>query len=159
MNYSRKKSADVAVAEPAAASPYVRMGQLVGRKIESEADVLALVRKGLPARAALGFAEKRVVDPKLIAPESTLRRRVERNHHPILTCLTVDESERMMRLARITSLAESLFGDEAKARAWLSTPRALVSGEPPMSPLALAITESGARIVESILLRVEYGMP
>ena len=76
MNYSRKKSADVAVAEPAAASPYVRMGQLVGRKIESEADVLALVRKGLPARAALGFAEKRVVDPKLIAPESTLRRRV-----------------------------------------------------------------------------------
>ncbi len=154
MNYSRKKSAALAVAEPAVVSPYVRMGQLVGRKIESEADVLALVRKGLPARAALGFAEKRVVDPKLIAPESTLRRRVEHNQ-----LLTVDESERMMRLARITSLAESLFGDEAKARAWLGAPRAFVSDEPPISPLALATTESGARIVESMLLRVEYGMP
>jgi len=154
MNYSRKKSTVSVVAEPKLASTYLRMGQLIGRKIESEADVLALVRKGLPARAAVGFAEKRVVDLKLIAPESTLRRRVYHNQ-----LLTVDESERMMRLARITSLAESLFGDEATASNWLVTPRSLLPEEKSISPLALAITESGARIVESVLLRVEHGMP
>lgn len=153
MNYSRRKSAAGAVAEPALASPYQRMGQLIGRKIESEADVLALVRKGLTAKSAMGFAERRVVDPKLIAPESTLRRRVENNQ-----LLTVDESERMMRLARITSLAEALYGDEAKAKAWLGTAARFVSDADPISPLELSVTESGARIVESIILRVEHGM-
>ncbi|MBI2396205.1 MAG: DUF2384 domain-containing protein [Xanthomonadales bacterium] len=64
-----------------------------------------------------------------------------------------------MRLARISSRAEGLFGDPARARAWLLTPKVLVAGEPPISPLALAATESGARIVESTLLRVEHGMP
>lgn len=154
MKYLRKKSAASAVAEPTLANPYLRMGQMVGRKIESEADVLLAVRKGLSARAAVGFAEGRSVDLKLIAPDSTLRRRVENNQ-----LLTVDESERMMRLARISSRAEGLFGDPARARAWLLTPKVLVAGEPPISPLALAATESGARIVESTLLRVEHGMP
>ncbi|MBK6727882.1 MAG: DUF2384 domain-containing protein [Xanthomonadales bacterium] len=154
MKYAHKKPAASAVAEPKLASPYLRMGQMVGRKLETEADVLLAVRKGLSARAAVGFAEGRAVDPKLIAPESTLRRRVENNQ-----LLTVDESERMMRLARISSRAEGLFGDQAKARVWLLTPKALVSGEPPISPLELAITESGARIVESTLLRAEHGMP
>lgn len=142
-----------AVAEPKFANPYLRMGQLVGQKIESESDVLALVRKGLPARSVLGFPDKRVLDLKLIAPESTLRRRVENNQS-----LTVDESERMMRFARITSLAEGLFGSEARAKAWLSKPGRFVAGADPVSPLELATTESGARIVEAIILRVEHGM-
>lgn len=60
--------------------------------------MLQAVRKGLSARAAVGLAEGRAVEPRRIAPESTLRQRVE-NNQP----LTVDESERMMRLARIGS--------------------------------------------------------
>jgi putative toxin-antitoxin system antitoxin component (TIGR02293 family) len=154
MRYTRKKAAASAVAEPRLMSTYARMGQLVGQKIESESDVLALVRKGLPARSVLGFPDKRVLDLKLIAPESTLRRRVENNQS-----LTIDESERMMRLARITSLSEGLFGDEAMAKAWLSKPGRFVAGSDPISPLELATTESGARIIESVLLRVEHGMP
>ena len=70
----------------------------------------------------------------------------------------VDESGRTMRLARISSLANSFFGDEQKAHAWLTTPRMMVAGEEPISPLALADSESGALVVESLLMRVEYGM-
>ncbi len=153
MSAPTKLSKTHAVAEPKLANPYLRMGQLVGQKIESESDVLALVLKGLPARSVLGFPDKRVLDLKLIAPESTLRRRVENNQS-----LTVDESERVMRFARITSLAEGLFGSEARAKTWLSTPGRFVTGTDPLSPLELATTESGARIVESIILRVEHGM-
>lgn len=153
MSAPTKLSKTHAVTEPKLANPYLRMGQLVGQKIESESDVLALVRKGLPARSVLGFPDKRVLDLKLIAPESTLRRRIENNQS-----LTVDESERVMRFARITSLAEGLFGSEARAKTWLSTPGRFVTGTDPLSPLELATTESGARIVESIILRVEHGM-
>ncbi len=71
---------------------------------------------------------------------------------------TVDESGRTMRLARISSLANSIFGDEQKAHAWLTTPRMLVAGEEPISPLALADSESGALVVESLLMRVDHGM-
>ena len=153
MSIPRKRSKVAPAGDAKLANPYLRMGELVGEKIESESDVLALVRKGLPARSVLGFPDRRVLDLKLIAPESTLRRRVENRQS-----LTVDESERMMRLARITSLAEGLFGDEARAKAWLSKSEQFVPGDARVSPLELATTESGARIVEAIILRVEHGM-
>jgi putative toxin-antitoxin system antitoxin component (TIGR02293 family) len=71
---------------------------------------------------------------------------------------TVNESGRIMRLARVSSLAKNLFGNDQKAHDWLTTPRILVAGEEPISPLALAGSESGAIFVESLLKRVEYGM-
>lgn len=132
---------------------YARMGELVGERIRSETDVLGIVRKGLPAAAVFGFAREFTLDPALVAASSTLRRRASKNE-----ALTVEESERLMRIARVTSLAEALYDDEARAKRWLEKPGAFVPGEPPITPLALAATEAGARIVESVIQRVAYGM-
>jgi len=132
---------------------YVRMGELVGQTIRSETDVLGVVRKGLPASAVFSFAREFTLDPELVAPASTLRRRAGKNE-----ALTVEESERLMRIARVTSLAEALYDDEVLAKRWLSKPGAFVPGAAPISPLALAATEAGARIVESVIQRVAYGM-
>lgn len=148
--YSKPKPAAARTGRP---TMYARMGELVGQTIRSETDVLGVVRKGLPASAVFGFAREFTLDPELVAPSSTLRRRAGKNE-----ALTVEESERLMRIARVTSLAEALYNDEERAKRWLGKPGAFVPGEPAISPLALAATEAGARIVESVIQRVAYGM-
>jgi putative toxin-antitoxin system antitoxin component (TIGR02293 family) len=67
--------------------------------------------------------------------------------------LTHDESDRAVRIARITSQAEEVFGDDAKAARWLRKPKARFEGR---VPLELLRTEAGSRIVEEMLLQIDY---
>jgi putative toxin-antitoxin system antitoxin component (TIGR02293 family) len=135
-------------------SLFVRMGELVGKRMSSQADVLTVVLSGLPAKGVYRFADAYGIDPSIVAPSSTLRRRATKDE-----ALTVDESERLMRIVRVTSLAESLYEDDDRAKQWLATAAAFVPGREPISPLELAATESGARIVEEVIQRVAHGMP
>lgn len=151
--YAKRAPKPVTAAGAARPTMYARMGELVGQRICSETDVLGIVRKGLPASAVFGFAREFMLDPALVAASSTLRRRASKNE-----ALTVEESERLMRIARVTALAEALYDDEARAKRWLEKPGVFVPGEPPIAPLALAATEAGARIVEAVIQRVAYGM-
>jgi putative toxin-antitoxin system antitoxin component (TIGR02293 family) len=68
--------------------------------------------------------------------------------------LTHEESDRAVRLARVISLAEEIFGEEAKAGRWLRKPKARFSGR---APLELLRTDAGARLVEEMLLQLDYG--
>lgn len=66
------------------------------------------------------------------------------------------ESERILRISRLFSLAVELFeGDKQSARNWLVIPIKALNG---MTPLELARTEVGAREVESLIGRLEYGV-
>jgi putative toxin-antitoxin system antitoxin component (TIGR02293 family) len=58
------------------------------------------------------------------------------------------------RVARITSQAEEVFGDEAKAARWLRKPKTRFEGR---VPLELLRTDAGSRIVEEMLLQIDYG--
>lgn len=68
--------------------------------------------------------------------------------------LTVDESDRAVRLLRIQSLAERAFGDAQKAAVWLRRPHHELNNE---APLQAARTEVGGRLVESLLAKIMYG--
>jgi len=57
-------------------------------------------------------------------------------------------------MARITSLAEEVFGDETKASHWLRTAKVRFAGQ---SPLNMLRTEAGARLVEEMLLQIDFG--
>jgi putative toxin-antitoxin system antitoxin component (TIGR02293 family) len=85
---------------------------------------------------------------RLIVPRRTLAHR--RTQHELLTH---DESDRAVRIARITSQAEEVFGDDAKAARWLRKPKARFEGR---VPLELLRTEAGSRIVEEMLLQIDY---
>ncbi len=65
-----------------------------------------------------------------------------------------EDSNRTLRLLRVQSLAEDAFGDTEKANRWLRRPLAELGGE---SPLALAETEAGARLVETIIGKIAWG--
>lgn len=72
--------------------------------------------------------------------------------NPVVKPAVVD---RLGRFNRIFKQAVDLFEDEAEAWRWLSTPKSVLDNHTPLSFLA---TDAGAKQVEEILYRAEYGM-
>jgi putative toxin-antitoxin system antitoxin component (TIGR02293 family) len=70
--------------------------------------------------------------------------------------LTPDESEKLLRVARVFASAVGLFeGDREEARRWLSTPKRALGGRVPLETIR---TEIGAREVEDLIMRIEHGV-
>ncbi len=102
------------------------------------------VLKGV-ARA--GFSDGEV--ERFIIPQRTRRHRAERGQP-----LTMDESDRTVRLLRVQTIAEDVFEDVAKAATWLRRPLSEFGGE---TPLVMSQTEAGARVVEGVLAKIAWG--
>jgi putative toxin-antitoxin system antitoxin component (TIGR02293 family) len=134
---------------------YRKLGgrEILGREIASEADLARLVRRRMPLRALSylkarsGFSDQEI--SRFVIPERTQRHRKAKRQP-----LTIDESDRVVRLTRIQSMAEDVFGDADKANRWLREKLGILDGNP---PLELAQTESGARVVEQILAKIDWG--
>ena len=86
---------------------------------------------------------------KLSISRSTLQRRKTAGR------LSPDESDKVMRLSRLLEHATNVFGDIEKARAWLKFPQRGLGGA---VPLDYAETEVGAREVDNLLGRIDYGV-
>lgn len=69
--------------------------------------------------------------------------------------LTSDESDKVLRFARLLGQAVQLFGGIEEARQWLKAPQRGLGGA---VPLDYAQTETGAREVENLLGRIDYGV-
>lgn len=130
-------------------------GQTVlGTVVRSQADLASAVRNRLPLDALKGLRQAGLSEQEIerfVIPQRTRRHRADKNQP-----LTVDESDRAVRLLRIQTLAEATFGDEGKAGRWLRRPLTELHGEP---PLAIAQTEAGARVIETILGKIAWGAP
>jgi len=87
---------------------------------------------------------------RLVVPRRTLARR-----HAANEPLTVEETDRALRLERIAVHAERVFGDPAKAYRWMRKPKRALNGATPVNFLA---SEAGARIIEGWLHRIDHGM-
>ncbi len=121
--------------------------------VHSDNELASLVEDRLPVdtvkslkRGGLNDAE--VYD--LIIPRRTLAHRTA-NGEP----LTREESDRAVRVARIAATAEQVFGDVEKSWRWLRRPMRQLGGR---TPIAMLATEVGARVVEEVLARIDYGM-
>ena len=66
-----------------------------------------------------------------------------------------EESEKLVRYQRLLKKAEDVFGDAKAAREWLTNNQAGLGND---VPLEFAKTEIGAREVENLLGRIEYGV-
>jgi putative toxin-antitoxin system antitoxin component (TIGR02293 family) len=128
-------------------------GQAVlGAAVRSQADLALAVRKRLPLEALKGLARAGLSEQEIerfVIPQRTRRHRADRNQP-----LTIEESDRAVRLLRIQTLAEETFGDNEKANQWLRRPLAELQGE---APLTVAQTEAGARVIETILGKIAWG--
>jgi putative toxin-antitoxin system antitoxin component (TIGR02293 family) len=86
---------------------------------------------------------------KLSISRSTLQRRKHAGR------LSPDESDKLLRFARLLEQATDLFGNLERGRAWLKFPQYGLGG---VVPLDYAGTEAGAREVENLLGRIKYSV-
>lgn len=128
-------------------------GQTVlGAVVRSQADLARVVRNRLPLSVLKGLTRAGLSEQEVerfLIPQRTRRHRADKNQP-----LTIDESDRAVRLLRVQTLAEETFGDKEKANHWLRRPLTELSGEP---PLDIAQTEVGARVIETILGKIAWG--
>lgn len=117
--------------------------------------LLRQVENGLPFRAYerlarnVGVPNDQLLRAVDIARRTLLRRRAEGRFAP-------DESDRLLRIARVFGAALSLFeGDREAALEWLEEPQLAFGGA---LPLDIARTEIGAREVEDLAYRLEHGV-
>jgi putative toxin-antitoxin system antitoxin component (TIGR02293 family) len=103
------------------------------------ADVAALISEGILTAEEIH---------KVIPPRTLARRKSAGDP------LTVEESDRVARLVRIVARAARVFEDPELRSAWLRTGNPALGGE---RPIDLAITDVGARRVETVLDRIAWG--
>jgi putative toxin-antitoxin system antitoxin component (TIGR02293 family) len=96
----------------------------------------------------LGLERSEIHDT--VIPARTLQHRRSRREK-----LTLEESDRVLRVVRILSSAESVYGNRERALAWLRKPHARLERR---SPLSLVKTDTGSRIVEELLIQIDEGM-
>jgi len=154
--WSGEKHAKSVVREPARHGYGSKPTALLSPKAKgfAPADVIQRVVKGLPF-SELETLRSEIDEPleslarQLSISRSTLqRRRTERRLSP-------QESDRVMRFWRLLQHATRVFGDVARARQWLKFPQ---RGLGAAVPLDYARTEVGAREVENLLGRIDYGV-
>jgi putative toxin-antitoxin system antitoxin component (TIGR02293 family) len=85
----------------------------------------------------------------LVAPPRTLAHRRAKSEP-----LTIEESDRAVRLARAVAQVESVFGDSAKAMAWLRQPMQRFEQS---APIAMLMSDVGSRLVEEALVQIDEG--
>jgi putative toxin-antitoxin system antitoxin component (TIGR02293 family) len=102
---------------------YSLMGEKLGvSRIRSDEDLALLVEKRLPAAAIKSLVRGGLSDAEvyqLIVPRRTLAHRIAK-HQP----LSREESDKAVRVARITTMSERAFHDAGKAWRWLRKPKA-----------------------------------
>jgi putative toxin-antitoxin system antitoxin component (TIGR02293 family) len=87
---------------------------------------------------------------QLIVPRRTLAHRIAKHQ-----CLSKEESDKAVRVARITSMAEQVFGEPERAWRWLRKPKRQFQSK---SPIEMLVTEAGSRLVEELIVQIDDGM-
>jgi putative toxin-antitoxin system antitoxin component (TIGR02293 family) len=121
--------------------------QLTGAPLPN-APALRALPQSLTALAHHGYSQDEI--HMLVVPKRTLARRTAQNEP-----LSVEETDKALRLERVAGRAAAVFGNPDKANRWMRKPKHQLGGK---TPLAFLSSEAGARTVEEMLVRIEYGM-
>jgi putative toxin-antitoxin system antitoxin component (TIGR02293 family) len=130
---------------------------VVGPDNTANCDLGSLIKRGAPSASLVRFKEtlgigKEQVLTYLDMSSATYARRTRGRGK-----LSTEETDRIFRYARLVALATNLFnGDEDEAMRWLKSPAYAFKGE---TPLEHATTEFGAHEVETLIGRLEHGIP
>ncbi|MFH0725794.1 MAG: antitoxin Xre/MbcA/ParS toxin-binding domain-containing protein [Pseudomonadota bacterium] len=129
-------------------------GQTIGVRSHNLGDLILQLKQGLPVGSLsqlsrqLGISESRLADTISIAQRTLTRRKKEGR-------FKTDESERVLRIARLFERAIEVLGSDQAARQWFQSP---VKGLGNKTPLEFADTEPGAQEVGAMLDRIEDGV-
>jgi putative toxin-antitoxin system antitoxin component (TIGR02293 family) len=127
----------------------------LGRKLgvsnlRSDRDLALLVEKRLAPATVEALLRGGLSDAEvysLIVPRRTLAHRIAKHQS-----LSKEESDKAVRVARITAMAEQVFGEPARAWRWLRKPKRQFDSR---SPIEMLATEAGARLVEELIIQID----
>lgn len=126
---------------------------VLGVEVKSDRDLEKLVLKGLPTEAIAKIVDR--IYPNQtdkyyqLVPRSTLVRRQKEG-----SLLSLEESQKAERIARVFAFALEVWRDEAKAREFMKKPHPMLDER---TPFETCLSELGARAVEQILGRLMFG--
>jgi putative toxin-antitoxin system antitoxin component (TIGR02293 family) len=129
-------------------------GTSIGIRPRDLNDLIGKLKQGLPVGAFDRLRERLDVPEKMLASTvniayRTLSRRKKEGR------FKTDESERVLRIARLYEKALDVLEDDELTRHWFKMPVKALGGK---TPLEYADTEPGAQEVEDLLVRIEYGV-
>jgi putative toxin-antitoxin system antitoxin component (TIGR02293 family) len=133
---------------------HAQIGDWLGVKlVATESDLLNIVENrfapGVINRLlALGFDRSEI--DEVVIPARTLQHRRSRREK-----LSIEESDRVLRITRALSAAEATYSSRERALAWLRAPIPRLGNR---TPLSLLTTDTGTRIVEETLIQIDEGM-
>jgi putative toxin-antitoxin system antitoxin component (TIGR02293 family) len=140
---------------PPAREDQASYAELLGLRATTPLALVREVARGLPyttitsLRRATGLSSRELADAVSIRMRTVARRKEQGRLEP-------DESDRVLRFARIFALTVRFFGgDVPAARQWFTTPLPVFGGA---SALALAATDAGTREIEVLIWRIEHGV-
>ena len=140
-------------------APWAGIAEILGGRavlghLKKAEDLREAVRAGLPLVALRSLQEslqlsREGLSRMLSMPARTMARRQKQAR------LTADESDRLIRVARVMANAKRVLGSRDKAARWLRTANRALDGA---APLSLLDTDIGAEQVSEILGRIEHGI-
>ena len=119
------------------------------------ADLVRVLEHGLPVCELIDLQASLAVPVERLAPMLGISKATFHRRKGAGEKLGTAESDRVVRFARLLGKAIKVFDDEEDARQWLNSPQFGLGGA---VPLDYARTEVGAREVENLLGRIEYGV-
>ncbi|MGF6648541.1 antitoxin Xre/MbcA/ParS toxin-binding domain-containing protein [Paraburkholderia sp. GAS82] len=127
------------------------LGKLLDEQIHSDSDLAKLARERVPTcvidRLSNFGLEARELS--FIIHGRMLTRRRQRHER-----LSIDESDKAIRLAKILALTTTCFGNREKAIRWLRRAQRRFGGR---SALEFLGSEHGARLVEESIAQIDEG--
>jgi len=135
-------------------SANVQIGDWLGVEPPArDSDILRMVEGRLATSVirrltALGLERSEISEA--IIPARTLQHRRSRREK-----LTMEESDRVLRMIRLLSAAQATYGSRERALAWMRKPQPRLDGR---TPLSLLTTDTGSRLVEELLIQIDEGM-
>jgi putative toxin-antitoxin system antitoxin component (TIGR02293 family) len=127
--------------------------KVVGKPVTCDVDIDRLIGDGLPVDVIDALIVGKTVTPdevrRIIMPPKALSERRRKGG------LTPEQSDRVIRVARIFAEALETFGSREKALTWMRRACSVLGGK---APVDLLDTEEGARMVESLLGRIAHGL-
>lgn len=119
---------------PVSALDLVGAAAVIGGEAAPGVDMVRLIRRGLPVGAVQfvldsGRLTLGEID-QIVLPRKTLASRRK------LGNLTPEQSDRLVRVARVLAAAEETFGTQEKAGVWLRRPTRALAGETPLTVIS-----------------------
>lgn len=121
---------------------------------ETDLDFVAIIRKGFPFSVFTSLRDRAQLSEEAICESLRIAKRTAARRKEHAARLKSDESELLLRLARVLAAATDILGSKEKARDWLVAENRALGGA---VPIKLLDTGIGFQEVMNVLKRIEFG--